>query len=153
MKVKEIMSTNIHACRPDSDLAGISKLMWDYDCGFVPVVDASGHLAGTVTDRDICVATATRRRLPEHISAAEVMSTPVRAVLADETVSAALETMKKFQLRRLPVIDEFGHLRGVLSMNDIVRASEHHHKALPAGEIVSTMAAICAHRPVLAATA
>lgn len=153
MKVREIMSPNVHACRPDSDLASISKLMWDNDCGFVPVVDASGQVAGTVTDRDICVATATRRRLPEHISAAEVMSSPVRAVLATETVSAALETMKKHQIRRLPVIDEAGHLRGVLSMNDIVRAAEHRHKALPADQVISTMAAICAHRPVLAATA
>ncbi len=152
MKIREIMSANVHACRPDSDLASISKLMWDYDCGFVPVVDASGQLAGTITDRDICIATATRRRLPERISAAEVMSGPVRAVLGDESVSAALDTMKKFQLHRLPVIDETGHLQGVLSMNDILCAAEHHQKALPAGEIVSTLAAICAHRPVLAAT-
>ena len=153
MKVRDIMSANIQAGRPDSDLAAIAKLMWDHDCGFVPIVDAAGHLAGTITDRDICVATATRRRLPEHIAAAEVMKGPVRAVLADESVSAALELMKHHQVRRLPVIDDSGRLKGILSMNDVVVAAEKHNQALPAAEIVATMAAICAHRPVVATAA
>jgi CBS domain-containing protein len=53
MKVRDLMKTPAQTCRPDTDLAAVTKLMWDHDCGFVPVVDASGVL----TDRDICVAT------------------------------------------------------------------------------------------------
>ena len=66
--VRYLMSTPVATCRPDSDLAAVAKLMWDYDCGVVPVVDAAGMVAGVVTDRDICMAVATRRLLPEHIS-------------------------------------------------------------------------------------
>jgi hypothetical protein len=60
--------------------------------------------------------------------------------------------MKQFQVRRLPVIAADGTLKGVISMNDIVLASQQ--KEGPSStEIVSTLAAICAHRPAKAAAA
>jgi CBS domain-containing protein len=128
-------------------LAAAAKLMWDGDCGFLPVVDAAGTVAGVLTDRDICMATATRRLLPEHISAAQVMTSPVHACLEDDTLGDVLEVMKKSQVRRLPVIDANGRLRGVISMNDIVLA----RPAVPAKDIVSALAGICAHRHLEAA--
>jgi CBS domain-containing protein len=70
MQVKQIMTSEIATCRPDTKLAVIAKLMWDRDCGFAPVVDAAGKVAGVITDRDICIASATRRLLPEQITAA-----------------------------------------------------------------------------------
>jgi CBS domain-containing protein len=126
--------------------------MWDHDCGFVPVVDASGAVAGVITDRDICIATATRRLLPEHISAAQAMASPIRACLADDNVSEVLATMKQARIRRVPVLDANGRLQGVISLNDLVLASDA-TRAPQASEIVSTMAAICAHRQVETAVA
>jgi CBS domain-containing protein len=58
--------------------------------------------------------------------------------------------MKEFKLRRLPVIDGSGLLRGIVSMNDIVRAAER-RPDIPAKEIVSTLAGICEPRVIAAA--
>ena len=56
MKVKELMSTDVKSCREETDLATVVRMMWDGDCGIVPVVDDQLHVTGVVTDRDICVA-------------------------------------------------------------------------------------------------
>jgi CBS domain-containing protein len=149
MKARDLMTTPVQACRPDTDLAAVTKLMWDHDCGFIPVVDASGTVTGVITDRDICIATATRRLLPEHIAATQAMTRQVRACLPDDSVSDVLNAMKTSRIRRLPVIDDQGHLQGVISMNDIVIAAAD-SRQVPATEIVAAMANICAHRSVAA---
>jgi CBS domain-containing protein len=60
--------------------------------------------------------------------------------------------MKQFQVRRVPVVDTSGRLQGVISLNDIVLASNDTQQP-QASDIVSTMAVICAHRRVEAALA
>ena len=153
MQVKQLMTSEIATCRPDTNLADVAKLMWDRDCGFVPVVDAAGKVAGVITDRDICIASATRRKLPEQITAAQAMrGQPIHTNQPDDTAEKALATMKQFQVRRLPVIAADGTLKGVISMNDIVLASQGKEGPAPA-EIVSTLSAICAHRPAKVAAA
>jgi CBS domain-containing protein len=58
--------------------------------------------------------------------------------------------MKERQVRRVPVIDEEGHLVGIVSMNDIARESERElskkSPGVPARELVSTLASICRPR-------
>jgi CBS domain-containing protein len=152
MRARDIMSEPAYTCGPNTDLATVAKIMWDHDCGFVPVVDASGTVTGVVTDRDICIATATRRLLPEHISAAQAMTTPIHACLVDDSVSDVLAAMKQCQIRRVPVIDANGRLQGVISLNDIVLAATEKREP-QASDIVATLAAICAHRRVEAAIA
>jgi CBS domain-containing protein len=146
MQVQQIMTTNVATARPEMNLAAICQLMWDRDCGFVPVVDASGKVSGVITDRDICIASATRRLLPEQINVARAMRPlPIHTTRPESTLEQALATMKQHQVRRLPVVAADGTLKGILSMNDVVLAFQH--KDGPASaEIVSTLAAICAHR-------
>jgi CBS domain-containing protein len=151
MKVRDLMSTPPHTCRPDTDLGAIARMMWDHDLGFVPVIDASGHVAGIVTDRDICIATATRHLLPDQISAVQAMTGPVHTCVVDDSVDAALAAMKEFKVRRLPVVDASGQLQGVISMNDLALASDQKRKPAP-GDVVSTLAAICAHRTAATVT-
>ena len=153
MQVKQLMTSDIATCRPDTNLAVVAKLMWDKDCGFVPVVDAAGKIAGVITDRDICIASATRRLLPDQITATQAMrKPPIQTTQPEDAIEKALATMKQFQVRRLPVIAADGTLQGVVSMNDIVMASQQKEGPAPA-DIVSTLSAICAHRPAKVAAA
>lgn len=152
MTVRELMTTPPHTCRPDANAAAVTQLMWDHDCGFVPVVDDQGHVAGVVTDRDICVAASTRHVPPDRISASQAMSTDVHACLPDDAVNDALAMMKEHQVRRVPVVDSYGRLQGVLSMNDIARAVGK--KGAPtAAAVVATLSGICAPRRVKIAAA
>jgi CBS domain-containing protein len=147
MRVQEVMSTPARSCQPDTDLAAVAHVMWEGD---LPVVGPTGQMIGVITDRDICVASATRGLSPERISAAQAMSQTVRAVLPSDNLDRALEAMRQSQVRRLPVIDDDGRLKGVVSLNDVVRAVGR--KGGPtAGAAVAVMAAICAPRKVAAA--
>ncbi len=147
--VREVMSTPAQACQTETDLARVARVMWDHDCGIVAIVDPAGVLAGVVTDRDICIATATRRLLPERIVAAQVMRAPVQTCTADDAVGDALAVMKRFQVRRLPVVDTERRVQGVISLNDIVRSSQRTGEPC-AAEIVAALSAIGAHRSTAA---
>jgi CBS domain-containing protein len=145
MKIRDVMTSDVETCHPDTDLATVVRMMWDRDCGFIPVIDATGLLRGVVTDRDICIASATRRVLPEYMSAHQAMTHPVHACVPDDEVADALRAMKQYKVRRMPVIDSNGAVKGVISMNDIVLASQQ-GLGPDAKDIVATLAAICVHR-------
>jgi CBS domain-containing protein len=84
---------------------------------------------------------------PEDIPAADVMTTALRCCLPDDTLEQALTVMKTARVRRLPVVDAQGHLRGMLSMNDVVRVVGRRGSP-PASGVVEALAAICAPRAV-----
>jgi hypothetical protein len=100
------------------------------------VVEASGTVSGVITDRDICIATATRRLLPEHIAATQAMTRPVPACLPDDSITDVLNAMKTSRIRRVPVIDDQGHLQGVISLNDIVIRSHQQPSGVRHGDRV-----------------
>ena len=140
-KVKDVMTPDVRTCRPDASLAEATKEFWDADCGALPVVSDEGRVIGMITDRDICIAVATKGRTADRIAVREVTTNQAHTCLADDDIAVALQTMKTHQVRRLPVVDAEGHLRGILSLNDIVTRSA----AAPA-QVMSTLAKICEHR-------
>jgi len=85
--------------------ARAAKIMWDCDCGVVPVVDEERRVVGMVTDRDICMAAATRAAKPSDIQVRDVMSRDVASCGVGDDVHVALNTMKAQRVRRLAVLD------------------------------------------------
>lgn len=66
MKVQDIMTADVETCRLDDTLDRPAAIMWERDCGVVPVVDDESRIVGMLTDRDICMAAYTQGRpLPE----------------------------------------------------------------------------------------
>ena len=121
MKVRELMSWEVRACHAESDLGTAALILWDQDCGIVPIVDRGNRLIGVVTDRDICIATATKNRAPSTIRVREILGKPPRTCRPEDEIRAALETMADARVRRLPVVDQGGELCGLLSLNDVIR--------------------------------
>jgi CBS domain-containing protein len=150
MKVKEIMTANPKVCTMTNNLAEAASMMWENDCGILPVVAKGGKVIGLVTDRDICMAAALKARQLANIAVEDTVSGEVFACEPGDDVRNALKTMKAKKVRRLPVVASDGTLAGMLSMNDIIlRAEEAKEKKMPElsyGDVVSTFKSICAHR-------
>ena len=148
MTVRELQTSNVKTVSPDTDLAVVAKLMWEGDCGAVPVVTDDRKVIGIITDRDICIAAATRSKQPAEIRASEVISTNhgIHAVKPDDDVRIALRAMRKHRVRRLPVLDREQRLTGIVSINDLaINASPSLPDSVPAQEFLETFQAICAH--------
>lgn len=145
MKVKDIMTGEVRTCSPDTNLAAAAALMLDGDCGVLPVV-VDGKLVGVVTDRDMYIALATRDKRASEIAVREVVQTPVYTCGPDDDIQTALETMKQYRVRRLPVEGFGGTIMGIVSMNDIVLVTGP-RKPVHDADVVSTLQAVCAHHP------
>lgn len=123
MKVRDICSPNPRSCGRDTDLATAARIMGECDCGFVPVVDDKGRIAGALTDRDICLAMARATRPPTQMRAGEIATGTVYTCRPDDPAGSALETMEQHAVRRLPVVNDRNELVGVLSMGDCIQSA------------------------------
>jgi CBS-domain-containing membrane protein len=94
--------------------------MWEKDCGVLPVLDVSGKIIGMITDRDICIAVASRNRLASEIRVSDVMSSHVYSCRPDDDIEDALKIMEEGNVLRLPVISDDGELQGVLTIYSVV---------------------------------
>jgi CBS domain-containing protein len=143
MKVKEIMTSDVKSCTLDTNLAAAAKIMWEADCGSVPVTDDRGKVVGMITDRDICIAAATRPRTEGEIAVRDVISHDLYTSTPEEDVRNAMRTMKTQQVRRLPVVAQDGGLRGIVTIHDIaVQAGRDKGSAIPTQDVLETFIAI-----------
>jgi CBS domain-containing protein len=126
-KVRDIMSADTRWLRDDATAAESAKVLAADDIGAVPVCDGKGHLCGMVTDRDLVMKVMADGRDPKKVRLGEIVDRPEAVTIgADHDVEAAIETMKKYAVRRLPVIDG-NQLVGIVSQADIARAMPDAH--------------------------
>jgi CBS domain-containing protein len=124
MKIQDVMTRDVSACSTDDMLSKAAQLMWERDCGSVPVIDSSGSVCGMVTDRDICMAAYTQG-LPLHeIAVRRAMSSHVHACRPEATIEEAQTLMRRNKVRRAPVLDR-DHLVGIVSLSDLVARAAH----------------------------
>jgi CBS domain-containing protein len=151
LRVERLMTSKPAACGPGATLADAARIMWEDDCGCVPVVDGEGHLIGIVTDRDIAVACATRDRSPSQLGVVDVMSgqDAIVSCRPGDEAHTALALMAQHRVRRIPVTSEDGMLVGLLSLNDLIL--EAGRPELDDGAVMAALRDICAHRQSLVA--
>ena len=144
MKVKDLMTTDVKRCSPETNLASAAKIMWEGDCGAVPVTDERDHVVGVITDRDICIAAATRPSREGEIPVKDVISKAVYTCAPGDDVRAALDTMKARKVRRLPVVDQGGRLVGIVSIHDIAEQSRNRGGDVSPDSVLDAFIAITA---------
>ena len=130
MQIREVMTKEVKTCHTDTNLAEAAKIMWENDCGVVPVVDNDNQVLGLLTDRDICMAVATKNRLASDVKAGEIITGKVYGCSPDEDVDNALKIMELMQVRRIPVYSKDHSLQGILSLNDLIIKAEKSGKPL-----------------------
>lgn len=155
MKIESVMSTQVSTCAPGDSLNRAAQLMWEGDCGCLPVVDEEGEVAGVITDRDICMAAYTRGMSLHEASVGSAMSHPVVTCGTNDSVAQVEQMMKEHRIRRIPVLDDLGGLVGMVSLGDLARCAEAHglRGAIAAPGVIRTLARICEPRDRAASAA
>ncbi len=146
MLVADLMTKTVHTCRIDESLERAAHLLWEHDCGCLPVVGEHGHLHGMITDRDICMAAYTTGRPLQDLQVREAMAIDVASLRPVDTLRDAEMLMRNHAVRRLPVLDGEGRVIGVLTCNDLTRwaddaaaVARNHHDAV---HLVHTLAMV-----------
>ncbi|MEO7538514.1 MAG: CBS domain-containing protein [Pyrinomonadaceae bacterium] len=123
MQVKDIMTADPACCTPQDSLESAVKLMIDFDCGEIPVVEDINTMLpiGVVTDRDITCRTVGKGLNPLEMTVNDCMSTPLISVAPSDSLDMCYETMEENQIRRVPVVDDSGKCVGIVSLADIAR--------------------------------
>lgn len=120
MKVREIMTTHLSCCTPETSLEDVSKMMLSEDCGAIPVVDNKngGKPIGIITDRDIVLRSIAKGRDPMQLKAYDCMTKEIFTVEMDEDVEQCYHLMIDNQVRRV-VVTENGEAKGIVAQADI----------------------------------
>jgi len=125
MKVNEIMQSKVRVCTVDDTLNNAARLMWENDCGCVPVVasDGNGAVVGMISDRDICIAAYTQGKRLNDIPVGVAMAHSVLSCKPLDDVALAEAMMREARIHRIPVVDENGAVLGIVSLTDIARSA------------------------------
>jgi IMP dehydrogenase len=107
-------------CGPDATIGQADELMGRFRISGVPVTDERGVLLGIVTNRDI-------RFERDHDRAVLEVMTPMPLVTAPVAVSAAdaMALLQRHKIEKLPIVDEQGVLRGLITVKDFVKREQH----------------------------
>lgn len=121
VKAKEMMTAHPEAVTPSDLVQRAAEIMRDRDVGFVPIVNdrTSMRLEGVITDRDIVVrhvAAGHPRecKVHEHMTGEGIVT-----VGPDASLEEVLDTMKRAQVRRVPVVEGDGRIVGVVAQADV----------------------------------
>lgn len=153
LQIQEVMSAPVAVCHRDANLSAAARLMWEKDCGAVPVVDENGTAVALLTDRDICMAAYTQGKPLTEIGVRSAMSQWLVACHPEDSIEVAEQLMSKHQVHRLPVVNKEGRPVGIVSLSDLTRAAIAAPPATPGGAdepqltaAARTFAAVCAQR-------
>lgn len=126
MKVNQIMSIDPACCTREESAERAASIMRLLDVGCVPIIDdeQSNKLIGIVTDRDLCMNVVADGKDPKNITVEECMTDELICCRSDDEVEKVMTLMQKHQIRRIPVVDNEGHIEGIVATADIALNAE-----------------------------
>ena len=135
MLIEEVMTREPVCCTPETGLQEVAKMMVEHDCGEIPIVQSATNrrVLGVVTDRDIVSRVVAQGKNPLDQKAGTCMSQPVVTVRTGQSVDDCILVMEANRIRRVPVVDDAGLVRGIVSQADIAQ----HASNASTGELVN----------------
>jgi CBS domain-containing protein len=117
---RDVMTPNAECIGENDTLLDAAKKMADRGFGAIPICGEDNRLKGMLTDRDIVVKALARGKDPAATRAGELGEGKPITIGADDSLEETLQTMARYKVRRLPVID--GHeLVGIVAVADVAR--------------------------------
>lgn len=123
MKLKNVMSTEIHAVSKGASVQETARVMEIFGHSFIPVM-SEGRPVGTVTADELVSRVVAQGLDPVRTSVAEVMDREPLAVYEDELVEDVSVMMQNNGLQRLLVVGDDGTLSGIFTLSDLAMLSE-----------------------------
>jgi IMP dehydrogenase len=114
------MVTQPVTCSPDDTIESANVLMGRYRISGVPVTDGDGVLVGIVTNRDIRFETDHGRAVREVMTPMPLVTAPV-GVAREE----ALRLLQQNKVEKLPLVDDAGRLRGLITVKDFTKTRDY----------------------------
>jgi CBS domain-containing protein len=136
LRCADIMTKDITSCTPETTLREVAEKLDDENIGSLPVLE-NGRIIGIVTDRDIVCRVLAEGGDTRNATAADAMSQDLVTVTAEDSLYNAIDKMGEHQIRRLPVVDLNGRLRGMIALADIALEAEADRELAQAVERIS----------------
>ncbi|WP_232534241.1 IMP dehydrogenase [Plantactinospora sp. KBS50] len=114
------MITNPITASPDDTLSEVDKLCGRYRISGVPVVDGGGQLVGIVTNRDMRFVSDPATPVRQIMTAMPLVTARV-GVTKDE----ALDLLRRHKVEKLPLVDDAGRLRGLITVKDFAKSEQY----------------------------
>ncbi|MFW5749311.1 MAG: IMP dehydrogenase [Halanaerobium sp.] len=105
---------------PDALIEEAEALMSKYHISGVPIVDQNEKLLGILTNRDLRFVEDYNRPVSEVMTDEELVTAPVGTDL-----EGAKEQLRKHKIEKLPIVDDEGILRGLITIKDIEKAKQY----------------------------
>jgi CBS domain-containing protein len=123
MFVKELMTKEVVCCTPWDAARAAANLMKAHDIGALPVVwDKTDRLPeGIVADRDLCCGVVADARNDDAVTISQWMTPAPVTHKPESTIEDCEELMQENQVRRIPVVNEYGRCAGIVGQADIAR--------------------------------
>jgi CBS domain-containing protein len=117
---RDVMTPNPECIGENETLLDAARKLAQLGVGSMPICGQDDRLKGMLTDRDIVVKAIAQGKDPASTRAGELGEGKPVTIGADDSLQETLQTMARYQVRRLPVID--GHkLVGIIAVADIAR--------------------------------
>lgn len=129
-KCHEVMTKDPVCCLPNDSALKAAELMKSGNIGSIPVIEneEGKKLIGIVTDRDLTLKIVAQGLDSKTRKIETLMSRNIVTCHPDDNLQKALDIMAEHQLRRLPVVDENGRIRGIIAQADIATRSDQPNK-------------------------
>jgi len=124
-KVNEIMVSSPQSCAKTETLQKAAEIMSKSNIGSLPILDENKKVIGIITDRDITLNASQSKKPLSEIKVQDIISQrKVHTVQGEDNLETALKVMRENKVGRLPVVDKDQNLKGILSLNQIVRKTQ-----------------------------
>lgn len=121
MSLAHICRRNVVTVKPETTVNEVTRIMEDRNIGSV-IVSGGDNKFGIVTDRDIALRVVNRCLDPVRTPIDDVMTKDIVLTLSEDMeLLEALEQIRKSAVRRFPVVDIDGNLKGIITLDDIIR--------------------------------
>jgi len=123
MEVGTICQRLVFTIRRFDEVTRAAQLMREKHVGYLVVVelDPLARPVGVLTDRDIVIGVVARGVDPKAVCVGDVMTVDPITVREADSVEAALQKMREFGVRRLPVVNDRSELVGILAIDDVLQ--------------------------------